>query len=156
DWSRADAWESPGESSAQLAAVGCSLFALGVAPLREGPFMRRLDPSRGAWRDVPFTGARRQHLGLASHGERLFLAGGMTGELRSTLQVVAFDPASESWRDLPSLPSSAVPHPEATGLEGVALFFREGRLYALGGRWSTRVLRDRGDGTLDVSVGQSV
>src|SRR5690606_465417 len=71
-------------------------------------------------------------------------------------QVVAFDPASESWRDLPSLPSSAVPHPEATGLEGVALFFREGRLYALGGRWSTRVLRDRGDGTLDVSVGQSV
>lgn len=155
DWSRAGRWESPGDDSGQLIAVGCSLFVVGVAPLRAGPFLRRLDLDVGTWRAVRFRGARRQFLGLATDGERLVVAGGMTGMLRSTLEVAAYEVASDSWRSLPSLPRSAVPHPEATGLEGVALSLHEGRLYAFGGRWTTSVPRDRGDGTLDVSVGRA-
>ena len=69
------------------------------------------DSSANGWRDLP-SGPRLQGLALVAHHNDLIRIGGFTAvndsgqehDLRSKASVAKYDPTTETWTDLPSLP----------------------------------------------------
>lgn len=108
-----------------VAALGCHLY-------RVGRSVSRFDVVTGQWEAVASRGGGGFHPGVASDGERLYAIGGGNTPFRGTLTVESYDPATDRWTPLPSLPSEASPE---GGLMGVVAFFHDGHLYAFGGEW---------------------
>ncbi len=95
--------------------------------------LRRLDLKKAGatWEQVG-QGPKVQSPGLAAHGGKIYLIGGMQpqnkeGEkpvLKSTSHAMVFDPASKQWSNLPDLPAPRSSHEIA---------ILDGRLYVVGG-----------------------
>lgn len=86
----------------------------------QGHELRRIALSGGEWETVA-EGPRLQGLALVTHGGKLYRIGGFTAknhegeehDLWSQTSVASYDPATETWSDLPPLPEPRSSHDAA-------------------------------------------
>ena len=111
--------------AAGAAVIGDRLYIVGgVADGRRLRTLEMLDLRTGGWSQLEPMDAERDHLGVAVLDGKLYALGGRRGDERPLVDFERYDPATDSWERLPTIP-------EATSGFG----FEEygGRLIAAGG-----------------------
>lgn len=109
---RGNRWEElprmPEARAASGAAVvnGRLVVAGGVGPDGLAESLLTFDPQAASWTSTTGPRTRREHLGVAGFGGRLYVVGGRTGGIGSNLGAAeAYDPGTSEWTKLPDLPT---------------------------------------------------
>lgn len=95
-------------AAAGAALVGDKIFiAGGVGPGGLAESTLEYDPENNQWTKRPSVPTKREHLGVASDGERLVVVGGRTAGIGTNLSAAEmYNPADEKWTKLPDMPTA--------------------------------------------------
>lgn len=119
--------------------------AAGIGPAGLAAEMLVYDPAADRWSTAPGPPTRREHLGGAGYGGRIYTVGGRTGGLDTNLAAFeAFDPGTGTWTALPPLPTArgglaatatCTGHIVAAGGEATTTFAEVEAFDTTTGRW---------------------